>query len=96
MGHLPYALVKQGRGAKGGRPQLRRYALPVVYECGPWTGCPLGTECPQAATQRGITYRLEVFRTREIGWGLRCWVRAGVLSGVRWKDGVGLCRQRLN
>lgn len=65
-GRLPYLESRNGKLL-----QLRE-ALPVIYECGPWTGCPLGAQCPQAATQRGIRYRLEIFKTDDgRGWGVR-------------------------
>ena len=65
-GRLPYLESRNGKLV-----QLRE-ALPVVYECGPWTGCPLGRNCPQATTQQGIRYRLEIFKTNDgRGWGVR-------------------------
>jgi [histone H3]-lysine9 N-trimethyltransferase EHMT len=65
-GRLPYLESRNGKLI-----QLRE-ALPVVYECGPWTGCPLGKNCPQAVTQQGINYRLEIFKTSDgRGWGVR-------------------------
>jgi len=65
-GRLPYLESRNGKLV-----QLRE-ALPVVYECGPWTGCLLGTKCPQAVTQQGILYRLEIFKTTDgRGWGVR-------------------------
>uniref|UniRef100_J3MVE9 SET domain-containing protein n=1 Tax=Oryza brachyantha TaxID=4533 RepID=J3MVE9_ORYBR len=42
---------------------------PVVYECGDQCGCPL--TCPNRLTQRGMKHRLEVFRSKETGWGVR-------------------------
>ncbi|KAK9858793.1 hypothetical protein WJX84_002670 [Apatococcus fuscideae] len=45
----------------------------VVYECGPWSGCQLGTECPYAMSQQGLKYRLEVFKTPKCGWAVRTW-----------------------
>jgi len=60
------------RAGKGGKLVQLREALPVVYECGPWAGCPLGARCPQAATQRGLSLRLELFNTGDgRGWGVR-------------------------
>ena len=46
-------------------------AVPVLYECGPWCACPHGRTCPQAVSQRGLRTRLEVFKTRDRGWGVR-------------------------
>ncbi|GAB4819795.1 hypothetical protein N2152v2_006841 [Parachlorella kessleri] len=65
-GSLPY------HQSKPGRPPYLVCAKPVVYECGPWCKCPLGTECPQAASQRGLHYRLELFRKADgTGWAVR-------------------------
>uniref|UniRef100_A0ACD5XBX1 Uncharacterized protein n=1 Tax=Avena sativa TaxID=4498 RepID=A0ACD5XBX1_AVESA len=43
--------------------------MPVVYECGALCGCP--ASCPNRVTQRGMTRRLEVFRSKETEWGVR-------------------------
>ncbi|KAM0922055.1 hypothetical protein ACQ4PT_006422 [Festuca glaucescens] len=43
--------------------------VPVVYECGVLCGCP--SSCPNRVTQRGMTHRLEVFRSNETEWGVR-------------------------
>ncbi|TVU39492.1 hypothetical protein EJB05_12914, partial [Eragrostis curvula] len=42
---------------------------PLVYECGPHCKCPLS--CPNRVSQKGLQHRLEVFRSRETGWGVR-------------------------
>ncbi|XP_050223389.1 uncharacterized protein LOC126673333 isoform X2 [Mercurialis annua] len=41
----------------------------VVFECGPGCGC--GPNCINRVSQRGIKYRLEVYRTRNKGWAVR-------------------------
>ncbi|KAL5552593.1 hypothetical protein UlMin_039994 [Ulmus minor] len=46
-------------------------AKDVVFECGPNCGC--GPECVNRTSQRGLKYRLEVFRTPAKGWGVRSW-----------------------
>ncbi|XP_022928431.1 histone-lysine N-methyltransferase, H3 lysine-9 specific SUVH4-like isoform X2 [Cucurbita moschata] len=46
-------------------------AKDVVYECGPNCGC--GPGCVNRTSQRGIKYRLEVFRTPKKGWAVRSW-----------------------
>ncbi|KAJ7555956.1 hypothetical protein O6H91_05G062600 [Diphasiastrum complanatum] len=46
-------------------------AKDIVFECGPRCGC--GSACVNRATQRGLHYRLEVFRTPHKGWGVRSW-----------------------
>ncbi|KAJ1433987.1 hypothetical protein SESBI_05835, partial [Sesbania bispinosa] len=49
----------------------------VVYECGPSCQCP--PNCRNRVSQGGLKLRLEVFRTKDKGWGLRSWdpIRAG-------------------
>ncbi|KAM2332182.1 hypothetical protein ACFX1X_022771 [Malus domestica] len=42
---------------------------PVVFECGPFCHCP--PNCRNRVTQKGMRNRLEVFRSRETGWGVR-------------------------
>lgn len=42
---------------------------PVVYECGALCDCTMS--CVNRVTQRGMKHRLEVFRSRETGWGVR-------------------------
>lgn len=51
---------------------------PVVYECGPFCGCP--PTCRNRMTQAGVKLRLEVFKTKNRGWGLRSWdpIRSGI------------------
>ncbi|KAF7130165.1 hypothetical protein RHSIM_Rhsim10G0001200 [Rhododendron simsii] len=43
----------------------------VVFECGPNCGC--GPDCVNRTSQKGMRYRLEVFRTPKKGWGVRSW-----------------------
>lgn len=43
----------------------------VVFECGPNCGC--GLTCVNRTSQRGLRYRLEVFRTPKKGWAVRSW-----------------------
>ncbi|KAF5741216.1 histone-lysine N-methyltransferase H3 lysine-9 specific SUVH4-like [Tripterygium wilfordii] len=43
----------------------------VVFECGPACGC--GPNCVNRTSQRGIKYRLEVYRTEDKGWAVRSW-----------------------
>ncbi|XP_033146279.1 histone-lysine N-methyltransferase family member SUVH2 [Brassica rapa] len=42
---------------------------PVVFECGVLCGC--GPSCKNRVTQKGLSKTLEVFRSRETGWGVR-------------------------
>ncbi|WCJ40240.1 Histone-lysine N-methyltransferase H3 lysine-9 specific SUVH4 [Euphorbia peplus] len=46
-------------------------AKPIVFECGPNCGC--GPGCVNRTSQRGLKYRLEVFRTPKKGWAVRSW-----------------------
>ncbi|ERN19324.1 hypothetical protein AMTR_s00069p00076340 [Amborella trichopoda] len=46
-------------------------AKDVIYECGPNCGC--GPDCVNRTSQRGLRYRLEVFRTPKKGWAVRSW-----------------------
>ncbi|CAI9287538.1 unnamed protein product [Lactuca saligna] len=49
----------------------------IVHECGPSCLCP--PSCRNRVSQTGLKLRLEVFRTKNKGWGLRSWdpIRAG-------------------
>ncbi|GAB2287506.1 hypothetical protein Dimus_021881 [Dionaea muscipula] len=50
---------------------------PLVYECGP--SCPCIPNCKNRVSQTGLKVRLEVFKTKNRGWGLRSWdpIRSG-------------------
>ncbi|OIV90016.1 hypothetical protein TanjilG_00317 [Lupinus angustifolius] len=65
-GYLPYS-------AMGVLADLKS----VVYECGPSCQCP--PNCRNRVSQGGLKIRLEVFKTKDKGWGLRSWdpIRAG-------------------
>lgn len=43
----------------------------LIYECG--TDCKCSASCWNRSTQRAQTFRLEVFMTKDRGWGLRSW-----------------------
>ncbi|KAL8460102.1 hypothetical protein ACS0TY_031856 [Phlomoides rotata] len=49
----------------------------VIHECGPICSCP--PNCRSRLSQAGIKFHLEVFKTKNRGWGLRSWdpIRAG-------------------
>ncbi|XP_072513334.1 histone-lysine N-methyltransferase SETDB2 [Salminus brasiliensis] len=52
----------------------QRLSEPVstgLYECGPWCGCEK-SKCQNRVVQRGLRVRLQVFRTNDKGWGVRC------------------------
>ncbi|GLU08252.1 hypothetical protein SLE2022_251760 [Rubroshorea leprosula] len=42
---------------------------PVIFECGTFCQCPL--TCRNRVAQKGLRNRMEVFRSRETGWGVR-------------------------
>lgn len=44
-------------------------AKPIIYECGPLCKCP--PLCKNRVSQRGVQYKLEVFKTESRGWGVR-------------------------
>ncbi|XP_004493077.1 histone-lysine N-methyltransferase, H3 lysine-9 specific SUVH4 [Cicer arietinum] len=46
-------------------------AKDVVFECGPNCGC--DDRCVNRTSQKGLRYRLEVFRTAKKGWAVRSW-----------------------
>ncbi|KNA20959.1 hypothetical protein SOVF_047620 [Spinacia oleracea] len=51
---------------------------PLIYECGP--SCPCFPNCKNRVSQSGLKVRLEVFKTKDKGWGLRSWdaIRSGI------------------
>ncbi|KAL4636281.1 histone-lysine N-methyltransferase SETDB2-like isoform X1 [Arapaima gigas] len=52
----------------------RRLLRPVpsgIYECGPWCGCKR-ERCQNRLVQDGLRVRLQVYRTWDRGWGVRC------------------------
>ncbi|XP_039114745.1 histone-lysine N-methyltransferase, H3 lysine-9 specific SUVH4 [Dioscorea cayenensis subsp. rotundata] len=46
-------------------------AKDVVFECGP--NCSCNCSCVNRISQRGLKYRLEVYRTPKKGWAVRSW-----------------------
>nr|CAD1840891.1 unnamed protein product [Ananas comosus var. bracteatus] len=42
---------------------------PVIFECGDSCKCP--PTCPNRVAQKGMRHQLEVFRSRDTGWGVR-------------------------
>lgn len=64
-------------------------AKDVVFECGPNCGC--GPKCLNRTSQRGIKYRLEVYRTPDKGWAVRSW--DFIPSGAPVCEYIGLLRR---
>lgn len=50
---------------------------PLVHECGPTCQC--FPNCKNRVSQTGLKHQMEVFKTKDKGWGLRSWdpIRAG-------------------
>ncbi|CAK8564864.1 unnamed protein product [Lathyrus sativus] len=50
---------------------------PLIHECGPTCKC--FPNCKNRVSQTGIKHQMEVFKTKDKGWGLRSWdpIRAG-------------------
>lgn len=46
-------------------------AVPAVYECG--SRCKCSLECHNRVCQKGLRYRLEIFKTEKKGWAVRSW-----------------------
>ncbi|CAL9756751.1 unnamed protein product [Musa acuminata subsp. burmannicoides] len=57
-----------GEFAYGGHGILSR-GKPLIYECGTLCQCP--PNCPNRVSQKGVRHQLEVFRSKETGWGVR-------------------------
>ncbi|XP_076159016.1 histone-lysine N-methyltransferase SETDB2 [Alosa pseudoharengus] len=52
--------------------QRLQQAVPTgLYECSPWCGCD-PYNCLNRVVQHGVRVRLQVFRTPDRGWGVRC------------------------
>ncbi|XP_057542457.1 uncharacterized protein LOC130820923 [Amaranthus tricolor] len=64
-------------------------AKDVVFECGPNCGCRPG--CLNRVSQRGIKYRLEVYRTPNKGWAVRSW--DFIPSGAPVCEYIGVVRR---
>ncbi|KAI6693740.1 hypothetical protein NL676_021450 [Syzygium grande] len=42
---------------------------PIIFECGPFCKCP--PACRNRVTQKGLSSKLEIFRSKETNWGVR-------------------------
>lgn len=76
----------------GSEGRYRAFMQPVVYECGPHFGCPEGINCPQAATQRGCPFHLELRQTQNKGWALH--TLDAIPAGTFVIDYTGLIRHQ--
>ncbi|XP_065840903.1 histone-lysine N-methyltransferase EHMT2-like [Oscarella lobularis] len=48
---------------------IKKFKNPIVFECNPKCSC--SSQCPNRVVQKGLKYRLELFRTLSKGWGVR-------------------------
>lgn len=64
-------LAYHSTGAKAGllRSKILHSRAPI-YEC--HNGCSCSLQCPNRVVERGRTVPLQIFRTRDRGWGVRC------------------------
>ncbi|XP_067298997.1 histone-lysine N-methyltransferase SETDB2 [Pseudorasbora parva] len=62
------------RAGTGTHYRHQRLSKPVpagLFECGPWCGC-RKSRCQNRVVQKGLRVRLQVFRTLDRGWAVRC------------------------
>lgn len=64
-----FCALKNGGGYPYNRSGTLLRGKPVIFECGQYCKCP--PNCPNRVTQKGLKVRLEVFRSKESGWGVR-------------------------
>lgn len=67
---------------------------PLIHECGPACKCP--PTCRNRVTQKGLRSRLEVFRSVETGWGVRCLDILHAGAFICEYVGVALTREQAN
>ncbi|KAL3506246.1 hypothetical protein ACH5RR_031628 [Cinchona calisaya] len=65
---------------------------PVIFEYGPHCRCP--ATCRNRMSQKGMKNRLEVFRSRETGWGVRSLVLIQAGTFICEFTGVVLTREQ--
>ncbi|KAF9609566.1 hypothetical protein IFM89_017205 [Coptis chinensis] len=65
---------------------------PLILECGKFCKCP--PTCRNRVSQNGGKYRLEIFRSRETGWGVRPLTLIPAGSFICEYSGVVLTRQQ--
>jgi [histone H3]-lysine9 N-trimethyltransferase SUV39H len=60
------------RGVKAGllRSRILEHSRDAIYEC--HDGCSCSPDCPNRVVERGRTVPLQIFRTEDRGWGVRC------------------------
>ncbi|RXN01981.1 Histone-lysine N-methyltransferase SETDB2 [Acipenser ruthenus] len=70
------SVLKRKKSKRSGPPsyKYKRLLKPVpsgIYECSAWCKCDLKL-CQNRVVQHGLRVRLQVFKTEETGWGVRC------------------------
>uniref|UniRef100_A0A8C2KLH5 Histone-lysine N-methyltransferase SETDB2 n=1 Tax=Cyprinus carpio TaxID=7962 RepID=A0A8C2KLH5_CYPCA len=70
------ACVQQTLRGTGEQQAYRHHRLSAplsagLFECGPWCGC-ARSRCQNRVVQKGLRVRLQVFRTPDRGWAVRC------------------------
>lgn len=73
LGHRPRRkrFAYHSQGAKAGLLRSRILnSRDVIYEC--HEGCNCSLRCPNRVVERGRTVPLQIFRTADRGWGVRC------------------------
>uniref|UniRef100_A0A0E0N725 SET domain-containing protein n=1 Tax=Oryza rufipogon TaxID=4529 RepID=A0A0E0N725_ORYRU len=61
----------------------------IVFECG--ANCSCNNNCVNRTSQKGLQYRLEVFKTASKGWGVRTWDT--ILPGAPICEYTGVLRR---
>lgn len=64
-----FCAKKNGNGFAYDDNGLLMRGKPIIFECGASCQCP--PTCRNRVTQRGLRFKLEVFRSKETGWGVR-------------------------
>lgn len=84
--------LKNGREFPYDQNGILLRGKPLIFECGPNCHCP--PTCRNRVSQKGIRYQLEVFRSKETGWGVRSLdlIQAG--SFICEYAGVALTREQ--
>ncbi|XP_066367440.1 histone-lysine N-methyltransferase, H3 lysine-9 specific SUVH4-like isoform X2 [Miscanthus floridulus] len=90
---LPYVSTQRKSSKRNGSKHNSIGRLvepkPVVYECG--TTCTCHCNCVNRTSQQGLKYRLEVFKTKSKGWGVRTWDT--ILPGALICEYTGVLRR---
>lgn len=64
-----YCAQRNGGEFAYGRNGILLRGKPLIFECGSFCRCP--PSCRNRVSQKGMKHQLEVFRSRETGWGVR-------------------------